>query len=64
MQITNYGITEFVQGQTRRWAIAWSFNNIRLPDVCLHTLHIRRLNPTTPTVSRSDLQFQPQRDNA
>jgi len=30
--IDNYGITEFVQGQTRRWAIVWSFGRERLPD--------------------------------
>jgi len=31
-QVDNYAITEFVQGQTRRWAIAWSFGTLRLPD--------------------------------
>ncbi|KAG8966200.1 hypothetical protein FRC03_012318 [Tulasnella sp. 419] len=30
--INNYGISEFVQGHTRRWGIAWSFGDVRLSD--------------------------------
>jgi len=39
--IDNYGITEFVQGQTRRWAIAWSFGETRIPD------HLARYDSTS-----------------
>ncbi|KAI0033736.1 hypothetical protein K488DRAFT_47114 [Vararia minispora EC-137] len=44
--IDNYGITEFTQGQTRRWAIAWSFGDVHLPDTLA-----RISNPTL----RSDM---------
>lgn len=41
--VENYAITEFLQGQTRRWAIGWSFGDERLPDtvsrISTHSLH-------------------------
>ena len=40
IQVENYAITEFVQGQTRRWAIGWSFGDERLPDVSCSTSEI------------------------
>ncbi|CCA72870.1 hypothetical protein PIIN_06806 [Serendipita indica DSM 11827] len=32
LKIDNYGITEFIQGNTRRWGVVWSFSDERLPD--------------------------------
>ncbi|KAG0694908.1 hypothetical protein DFH29DRAFT_761649, partial [Suillus ampliporus] len=43
--VDNYAITEFVQGQTRRWAIGWSFQDARLPDT-----FARISNPTLQNV--------------
>ncbi|KAF8438425.1 S-adenosyl-L-methionine dependent methyltransferase [Boletus edulis BED1] len=44
-EVDNYAITEFVQGQTRRWAIAWSFGTLRLPDSLA-----RIANPTLQSI--------------
>ncbi|KAG8865876.1 hypothetical protein FRC20_009330 [Serendipita sp. 405] len=32
LKVDNYGVTEFIQGHTRRWGIIWSFGDARLPD--------------------------------
>jgi 23S rRNA A1618 N6-methylase RlmF len=37
-QIENYAISKFEHGQTIRWAIAWSFEALHLPDVSLRPL--------------------------
>ncbi|KAL0950456.1 hypothetical protein HGRIS_010405 [Hohenbuehelia grisea] len=42
--VTNYAVTELVQGQTRRWVIAWSYNDIRLPD------SVGRLSTSSPVI--------------
>ncbi|KIJ61690.1 hypothetical protein HYDPIDRAFT_115472 [Hydnomerulius pinastri MD-312] len=44
-QVENYAITEFVQGQTRRWAVAWSFGTLRLPDA-----YARIANPALQSI--------------
>ena len=50
-QVENYAITEFVQGQTRRWAIGWSFGDERLPDVGYLTSTFTDI-PTDPRPER------------
>ncbi|KAH8114957.1 hypothetical protein DFH11DRAFT_1508325 [Phellopilus nigrolimitatus] len=31
-KVDNYALAELVQGQTRRWVVAWSFTDTRVPD--------------------------------
>ncbi|KAF5370555.1 hypothetical protein D9757_010131 [Collybiopsis confluens] len=44
--IDNYIVTEFVQGQTRRWAVGWSFLDVRLPD------SVSRVPNPNPSISK------------
>ncbi|KAG8813701.1 hypothetical protein FRC18_002340 [Serendipita sp. 400] len=37
LKVDNYGVTEFIQGHTRRWGIIWSFGDARLPDSLVRT---------------------------
>ncbi|KAI1790020.1 S-adenosyl-L-methionine dependent methyltransferase [Ganoderma leucocontextum] len=39
-KVDNYAISELVQGQTKRWLIAWSFGEIRLPDASVSPLYV------------------------
>ncbi len=36
VQVQNYAITKFEHGSTTRWAVAWSFEDVYLPDVRSH----------------------------
>ncbi|GBE83680.1 Putative methyltransferase-like protein [Sparassis crispa] len=53
--IANYACTEFVQGQTRRWAIAWSFGDVHLPDSLGRVANpaLQRLMPPRNTLRQS-----------
>lgn len=46
-----YALTEFVQGQTKRWGVAWSFCGSRLPDALTSTPALASLAPTSHTRS-------------
>ncbi|KAJ7108696.1 hypothetical protein C8R44DRAFT_295533 [Mycena epipterygia] len=60
--IENYGITEFVQGSTRRWAVVWSFSDFRIPDALARIMNpqLQNLMPPRNTL-RQPFQF-PARD--
>ncbi|KAF8148848.1 hypothetical protein B0H34DRAFT_200530 [Crassisporium funariophilum] len=45
LSITNYMVTEFVQGQTRRWAVGWTFSYARLPDPLTRIPSMKPVHP-------------------
>ncbi|KAJ8453876.1 hypothetical protein ONZ51_g13354 [Trametes cubensis] len=51
-KVDNYAISELVQGQTRRWVIAWSFSDLRLPDPISRLFHtsIQNIMPVRNTM--------------
>ncbi|KAI8974587.1 S-adenosyl-L-methionine dependent methyltransferase [Trametes punicea] len=51
-EVDNYAISELVQGQTRRWVIAWSFGDVRLPDSMSRLSHsgMQHLMPSRNTL--------------
>ncbi|KAH9889026.1 hypothetical protein C8Q73DRAFT_709419 [Cubamyces lactineus] len=51
-KVDNYAISELVQGQTRRWVIAWSFDDLRLPDSISRLSHagMQNIMPTRNTL--------------
>ncbi|EIN05316.1 hypothetical protein PUNSTDRAFT_91935, partial [Punctularia strigosozonata HHB-11173 SS5] len=57
--IDNYVLTEFVQGQTRRWAVGWSFGNTRLPDSVARIPHPNAvLSSILPRRNTTEQTFQ------
>ncbi|KAG6883515.1 hypothetical protein C0992_008563 [Termitomyces sp. T32_za158] len=59
--ITNYAITEFIQGHTRRWAVGWCLGGWRLND---DIVRIMNPNPTLKRLlpPRNTLQFEITKD--
>ncbi|CAO1632017.1 unnamed protein product [Sympodiomycopsis kandeliae] len=53
-EIDNYGVTEFIQGQTRRWCLIWGFTQHRLPDEFLQVRNptLSKLLPGSNTIAR------------
>ncbi|EIW53771.1 uncharacterized protein TRAVEDRAFT_60998 [Trametes versicolor FP-101664 SS1] len=51
-KIENYAVAELVQGQTRRWVLAWSFADVRLPDTLARLSHhgTQHLTPARNTL--------------
>jgi 23S rRNA (adenine1618-N6)-methyltransferase len=55
--IENYALTEFTQGNTKRWGLAWSFLPMRPREVLPHASKLIRTSPV-PWRYRYDLTFR------
>ncbi|EJF59706.1 S-adenosyl-L-methionine dependent methyltransferase [Dichomitus squalens LYAD-421 SS1] len=53
-KVDNYAVAELVQGQTRRWIIAWSFEDVRLPDSLARLSHpgLQNIMPARNTLKQ------------
>lgn len=49
--VDNFAITEFVQGKTKRWAIAWSFQPMRPPQAIARGTTAGSLKASLPTIT-------------
>ncbi|CED82013.1 Predicted DNA methylase [Phaffia rhodozyma] len=57
-KIKNYAIAEFIQGHTKRWALAWSFSALYLPDD-LSRPTSKQLHPFLPPSNSKSFTFPP-----
>lgn len=63
-KIENYAVTEFIQGKTRRWAVAWSYGDVHLPDSLARIPNrtLQNIMPPKNTLRQPYTQFQTSQD--